>query len=115
VNSLRIALTLAAGLAAGHGLAGGTAAPLAQQGSGIPSPSGAETTGTGAPTVRPQPDVHGRAGSGESQQHGSDSASPGSSGGGVSPSDPAGSGPTMNESGAPPATGGAQSPASTGQ
>src|SRR5687768_12069368 len=78
---------------------------FAQAGSGIPSPSEQPTTGTGAPTIQPHPDLHGRADTGEGQQHGSDSASPGSTGGGVNPTDPAGSGPTMGGDGAPPATG----------
>ncbi len=88
---------------------------LAQSNQAAPSVSDQPTTGTGAPVIRPQPDVHGRAGSGQGQQHGSDSASPGSTGGGVSTSDPAGSGPTMTNDGAPSATGGPASPSSTGQ
>lgn len=88
---------------------------VAQEGSGIPSPSDHPTTSGSAPIVKPSPDLHGRADSGEGQQHSGDSASPGSTGGGVSTTDPAGSGPTMGGDGAPPATGGAHSPSSTAQ
>lgn len=74
MNARRFALALAAALVA-------MPSPLlAQAGQGVPTPSDAPTVDNPPPVIAPTPDVHGRAGGGEQQLHGSDNASPGAGG-----------------------------------
>ena len=87
----------------------GPAPALAQSGQGVPQVTDAPTTPNAPTVLRPQPDLHGRAGQGVTEQHGTDSASPGGTGGATAPG-PTGMGATMGGSAnqqpaTPPATG----------
>jgi hypothetical protein len=75
----------------------GPAPALAQSGQGVPQVTDAPTTPNAPILLQPKPDVHGRPGQGATEQHGTDSASPGGTGGATAPG-PTGMGATMGGS-----------------
>ena len=86
---------------------------FAQSGQGTPSVTDMPATGDAPGVLRPRPDLHGRAGQGEGEQHGTDSASPGGAGG-TSVTGPTGTGATMGGPEAP-GTGPTIPPPASGQ